>query len=389
MGKRSRQRGPSQSDVLSSLFPEDFRPLLKATGRELIDRIGPELLRQATVQILLGHNIRTQTEPLTRQRIAEISGALLALFHRGSRELDSFIERLSELAEAEIGATDHERTWPARWALGITGKGVQNVLRSDPQFLAEYVQSFERAVNSAAENLRRSFGELHLSLRLAQQRSTDDVSWNWVHLLRLVTAIGCAELTIRGSDKSRYGKLFERLVLGSVLEILGFRPRAAPSPDVTAVYWLTDARDERECDATAIIRPGSVARFDIGFIGIGNPEIVRDKLSRFARQFEEHGQRHGSTSFIIVDRYPTGPRASSVELARKSGAVLIQMSMSLWPVELARQLESTVDYRHPLAQMDAAAAEHYIRSSLSKVDLSSMFRDARLQVALDEKNEDA
>ncbi len=50
----------------------------------------------------------------------------------------------------------------------------------------------------------------------------------WCLLAYLLNTIGAETLTIRGSAKSSYGKLFEKLVLGFLLHILGlnlFHPR--------------------------------------------------------------------------------------------------------------------------------------------------------------------
>lgn len=49
----------TSSPSLAGLFPAQFRPLLTATGKDFIERSGPDLVRQATLQVLLGHNVRT------------------------------------------------------------------------------------------------------------------------------------------------------------------------------------------------------------------------------------------------------------------------------------------------------------------------------------------
>jgi hypothetical protein len=128
---------------------------------------------------------------------------------------------------------------------------------------------------------------------------------NWKDLTRLTTAIGATTLTIRGSEKSTYGKLFERLIMGSVLTILGFEHvENSQSPKIERVFWLSDSSDVRECDATIRLRPGKLARFDIGFIGKGNPEIMKDKLTRYANEVEQNGTANFSQTFIIVDKMP-------------------------------------------------------------------------------------
>ncbi len=145
--------------------------------------------------------------------------------------------------------------------------------------------------------LRIQMGFLDTGVR-TRELDFDDIT-------RLTTALGCAALTLRGSDKSIYGKLFERLMLGSVLTILGFQlVKAGAIKGKTKVFWLSDSTAARESDATVFIELGKLARFDIGFIGPGNSEISKDKLSRYERDLELDGATHTSKTFIVVDRLP-------------------------------------------------------------------------------------
>lgn len=371
-----KRESPSE---LSAHFPQQMRELLTATGKHFIERVGPEMIRHSTLQVLLGHNVRTQTEPLTRQRIAEVGGAVVAMFEAGLRADPKFFDHVSTLAITQLNSANggrREKIWPAQWALGLTGKGMQNVLRSDPESLRAFIVGFEGAIDQAAANLESKLGPLQLRLSIGKSPLSDSPPLGWTETLRITTALGCAELAVRGSDKSRYGKLFERLVLGSALTILGFEFSAPQAGGKKSnLFWLSDSSDERECDATAIVRPGVLARFDIGFIGAGNPEIVRDKLSRFAREIERGGKRSSSTSFVIVDRYPTDPAASSLSLANRSGTSLIQMSMSLWPRELAKALTEKLGHKHPLAKLDDTKAKELIEKRMGSVDVMSFIDD--------------
>jgi len=62
-----------------------------------------------------------------------------------------------------------------------------------------------------------------MQLGFVEDASGKRVRLNWKDIARLTTAIGSQTLAIRGSDKSMYGKLFERLILGSMLTILGYK----------------------------------------------------------------------------------------------------------------------------------------------------------------------
>jgi hypothetical protein len=225
--------------IMNDLFPEGTKVLLTGGGKEFIERIGVEAARRVVLNVMMGENIRTQTEPLTRQRIAQISGALVALFARGHLEVEGFTDNLSALAVQQIQMSrknDNASIWPAQWLLGLTGKSVQNVLRSDPTRMEEYVRDFEAAIQEAARKCSLEMGNLTMQLGFAEDADGHRVDLDWRDITRLTTAIGSQTLTIRGSDKSIYGKLFERLVLGSVLTVLGFE-RVRPGTNTRTIRY--------------------------------------------------------------------------------------------------------------------------------------------------------
>lgn len=189
---------------------------------------------------------------------------------------------------------------------------------------------------------------------------------NWEDITRLTTAIGSATLTIRGSDKSIYGKLFERLILGSFLSIMGFeRVNPVTNTKSEKVFWLSDSSDLRESDATLLLSPGKLARFDIGFIGPGNSEISKDKLSRYAREIERQGIVHDSVTFIVVDRLPQTGKTN--QAARDIGAEIIQMSWQRWPKMLAQRLEDRLGYKHDLASLPDDQVTGYLERQLNPI----------------------
>lgn len=352
-------------------FPEGGRLLLTGGGKEFVERIGVAATRRAVLAVLMGENLRAQTEPLTRRRITQLGAALVALFAQGWRQFADFSDRLSSLAVEQITSRakgDKANVWIAQWLIGLTGKSVQNVLRSDPQSLAAYVADFEAAIDEAAEQSRKSIGEMQMTLGFVEGSSGQRVTLGWKDISRLMTAIGSMTLTIRGSDKSIYGKLFERLVLGSVLSILNFEHvTPAANRKSSGVFWLSDSSDTRESDATLLVRPGKLARFDIGFIGPGNSEISKDKLTRYAREVEIGGHRHNSQTYIIVDRLPDTSKTR--QAAEKAGAEIVQMSLCFWPRDLARRLRSDFNYRHDLAEMSDDEISRYLSSRLEEIPI--------------------
>lgn len=354
---------------ISDLLPEGSRLLLTGGGKEFIERLGVEATRRVIHHVMMGENLRSQTEPLTRRRIAQVSGAIVTLFARGCLEIENFTNHLSDMAIEQIRTAkrgDKAAVWPAQWMIGLTGKSVQNVLRSKSEVMGEYISDFETAIKEAAGKCRQDMGDLRMSLGFAEDPEGRRVELDWEDITKLTTAIGAQTLAIRGSDKSIYGKLFERLILGSFLTILGFeRVDPATNTKDAGVFWLSDSSEDRESDATVVVKLGKVARFDIGFIGVGNPEISKDKLSRYARQLERAGGKSTSTTFIIVDRLPkTGKTQKAADAI---GAEIVQMSMQYWPRELAQKLGVRLGIRHELQEMPDSKIGDYLARKLELI----------------------
>jgi hypothetical protein len=356
---------------INDLFPESGRILLTGGGKAFIERIGVDAAKSVVLSVLKGENLRTQTEFLTRRRIAQISGAMVYLFAQGWTEVNDFTGRLSSLALEEIRASkknDNARIWPAQWLIGLTGKSVQNVLRSDPEQLLAYISAFETSVNEAAEQCKKDMGDLEMTLGIVENGKGRQRRLTWRDIIRLTTAVGSLTLTIRGSDKSIYGKLFERLILGSILTILGFQ-RVNPATNIKTnnVFWLSDSSNEREADATVLLKPGKLIRFDIGFIGPGNSEISKDKLSRFSRIIEQQGKSASSQTFVVVDRLPSTSKTSGA--AKRIGAEIVQMSMQYWPRELAQRLAKVTGYRHELSTMGDDVIDDYLANQIRGIQI--------------------
>lgn len=369
--------------IIDDLFPEKGKLVLTANGKEFVERLGVETARQVILAVLRGENIRTQTEPLTRRRVAIATGAMVYLFARGWAEVDDFTEQLSTLALEQMDNTSQSKKdtfWPAQWLIGLTGKSIQNVLRSNPELRQSYIQDFENAVEEAARRCEEDFGEISMSLGYV----VDGVlrqninALNWKDLTRLSTAVGATTLTIRGSEKSTYGKLFERLVMGSVLTILGFEHvENSQSQRREKVFWLSDSSDVRECDATIRLRPGKLARFDIGFIGRGNPEIMKDKLTRYANEIEQNGKANFSQTFIIVDKMPDTTK--TVDAARKSGTEIVQMSMQFWALELAKRLKARLGYSAEILSIPEDQLSDYIEQKLQPVPILNFLNSTNIR----------
>lgn len=373
--------------TINDLFPKKGRVILTAKGKDFIERLGLEASKQVILGVLRGENIRTQTEPLTQRRIAMVSGAMVSLFAHGWEQIDNFSNNVSQMAISQLNSTplsNKSVVWPSQWLIGLTTKGYQNVLRSEPKARKAYIADFEKAISEAAKICENDYGPINITLGFIEEGESKYKALSWNDITRLTTAIGAATLTIRGSDKSTYGKLFEHLVLGTVLTMLGFEYITDPAAEkVEKVFWLSDSSDIRECDATIRIRAGKLARFDIGFIGRGNPEIMKDKLTRYANEIERNGIQNTSQSFIIVDRMPNSQKTT--EAARISGAEIIQMSMQFWPKELARRLKNKLGYESEILKIPDGELSEYLEQKIKGISIQDFINGLEIDETIEEE----
>lgn len=346
-------------------FPDEARVLLDVRGNDFVDKLGLESVREIVLDVLCGINVRGATEQLTRRRLALLNAALLATIMRAEAA-----EALPEQAEKELAQkppAPHQRL--LLWALGLTGKQKQNVLRSDLSSLDEYVETYRETVAEAGEEAERAYGKL--SVRIALDGKTADIGWKDV--LLLLSAMGSQTLAIRGSEKSLYGKLFEKLVLGSLLHALGFTLISSPHEARSGEqdFWLSSRGAKRESDATAVLRHDSAVRFDIGFIGVGNTEISLDKVSRFEREAEMAGEKRYVKTIILVDRIGSGSRIT--DLAGEIDGVIVQMSTDMWPVMVGAELEKLEGaYESPLRGVAEPDLRHRLTELLQDAPLEQI-----------------
>jgi len=363
-----KQSKPPQVTSLTELMGDKFLNLLDASGPELVRRIGMDAVRTVVFDVLSGRNLRDSTESLTRRRLAALNAATVAMFLKGTEIRSDFVEQLPTIAARilERGRLSKSERWVAQWALGLTDKASQNVLRDDASLLAEYR---ERYVSTCEEVIREGiaeFGNLGGEIRLGDDPMTN---LSWKFMVYLLGTVGAQTLTIRGSEKSAYGKLFERLVLGSLLHVLGFRFVGSDGPkQFEREFWLSSRGERRESDATALWRAGQGVRFDIGFIGRGNPEISLDKVSRFAREIELGRSKWYMATIIIVDRIGRGSRIK--DLAREIDGDIVQMSMTYWPQEVAQILNHRMEFQHPLVDMHRSEISNYLKEAMKSVPLA-------------------
>lgn len=346
-------------------FTDAYIDILNANKKTLVETLGWQVIQQVVYDVLCGKNLRDLTEPLTRRRLAILNAALLAW----AIQEDSWDELLQQAAQTLQNASPKAQRWTAQWLLGLTDKGRQNILRDKDSQIESYVLEYKNAIQAIVRESEDTFGALNGNFHIGQQ--TQNI--NWEALLYLMSAVGAQTLTVRGSEKLLYGKFFEPLVLGTLLFSLGFQfckdaQHIPPQPH--NVFWLSSKFEKRESDATLIYKPGKGARFDIGFIGRGNPEISLDKVSRFERKADFDRQKYDIITIILIDRIG---RNSAIETqAQAINGHIIQMSMGYWPAQVARVLQTVLGFTHPILKYDNATLQQHLKQSVLQAPLSDL-----------------
>jgi len=353
---------------VSKLIPQLGLNLAKYSGSQLIERVGKDIIENLVASILCGGNVRSLTEGLTQRRISLSNASLLIAYLKAAKNIPDFSENLTEIISHELltAKLSAEQKKFLQWFIGLTGKSIQNVLRSDQEQLKAYLSDLNTSLQNSIKQSKEEFGDLTGSITIAK----DNYLISWPAILQLFIAIGAQTLAIRGSEKSIYGKLFEKLILGSVLTLLGFEMiDPSISKKSKLVFWLTQREDKRESDATLLIKPGTGVRFDIGFIGPGNTEISLDKVSRFEREMEYGRQLHYMSTIILVDRI--GENSRIMDLAKMINGSIVQMSMTFWVKEICEILNKTTGFKHPILKMDKEKSIEYIKENIRKIDFNN------------------
>jgi len=355
-----------QLNSLTELISPADLDLLSASGSQLVEQIGLDVVRGVVLDILTGRNLRDSTETLTRRRIATLNLATMELFVKGSTNTKDFVNHLPTMATDILskGNLAKAERWLAQWILGLTDKAFQNVLRDDPDAIAEYRDRYIQVCNEVIAARKAERGTLQGEIII---NGNQKAQINWLWITYLLNTIGAQALAIRGSEKSAYGKLFEKLVLGSLLHILGFKHISPPPQEYEKVFWLSSRDEKRESDATLLYELGQGVRFDIGFIGRGNPEISLDKVTRFEREISLGRSKFFMATIILVDRIGANSRIE--RMAQEVKGTIIQMSAGYWPRQVAQVLNKSIGFKHELLRMNDSEMENYLRKAMRKVPL--------------------
>lgn len=356
---------------IASFLPKVAMSKDRKTNETVISLLGDATIRAVVKSILEGGNLRDLTEDITRKRILSGNIALLILYFKMKSAYPKLTEQLTNQISIELSNNKNQHIREILLPfVGMTKKGWDNIVRGSAGQQA-YLARLDENLKEIEEEVVRQFGSIQATLSV---EGKDEV-FSTADLLRCLLAVGSQTLAIRGSEKSIYGKLFERLILGSVLSMLGFKKiEKQDCTETSMVFWLSDPKNKRECDATAIVAPGVCIRFDIGFIGKGNPEISLDKVTRYESTMslstESGAQTFYSHTIIIVDTL--GPRSKTQSLAKEIGGDVIQMNGSFWVKELSDIISraSRSRFHSPLALVSNEQSLAFIESKIGEIDLN-------------------
>lgn len=356
---------------INKLIPREGINLVKYSGAQFIDKLGLEIVQNVVASILSGRNVRDLTESLTQRRVLLMNSSVLVAYMRALSSQCDLEDNLTQIIRSnlKLRMSPAEKTF-LYWFLGLTGKSIQNVIR-DSEGFSRYLDIFDENLKSIAKDVVDRYGDLSFNVNFEGK----DLMLKWPNLLRCLLTIGAQTLTIRGSEKSLYGKMFEKLMLGSVLTLLGFQHiQQTDTSKSNAVFWLSEREDKRESDATLLIRPGVGVRFDIGFIGRGNTEVSLDKVTRFEHLMDRGGRQHNTITIILVDTI--GDNSRIQDMAREIGGHILQMSETYWVYKLAKILKDACNYESQLSKMSMEETIPYIKKEMHKINLTK-FIDSR------------
>lgn len=338
---------------------------IKTTKSDFTNALGEDGIKDIIRKVFIGGNVRDTTEFITQKRLLRSYAATYELFikiiQKDLSRLPQFIQKISD--EYEL-ATKEQKIFYL-WLLGLTKKGFDNIVRNN--FL-NYKKSFLQSLQDTENDIKKSLGELSGKIKLGN----DEISINWNFILLLSLSLGAQTLTIRGSAKSMNGKLFEKLLLGTLLSIMGFKflhnPPSSDLKKTDKFFWLSNMdENERETDATLIFN-GIAISIDIGFIGKGNPEISLDKVTRFNRFKEISGIGHQMKTIIIVDTI--AQNSDLINKAKRVDGIILQMIKPDWTITFAKKVCEIFNIDHELKHKNITELDAYFKYQLNHVSIS-------------------
>lgn len=338
---------------------------IKATSSDFTNMVGEDGIRDIVCKVLLGGNVRDITEFITQRRLVNSYFAMLDLYMKHISVYADSTQDYADYVAKDLVTSKGDAQMIDLWLLGLTKKGLDNIVRTQEN-IVDYQYLFTASMNDAIKDLENTYGELSGTIEIAGNR----LDLNWNNLSLMFMSMGAQTLSIRGSAKSMNGKMFEKLVLGTLLTLIGFTYLSEPpkSIDKTKKYfWLSNMdENERETDATLIYN-GKAISIDIGFIGRGNPEITLDKVTRFGAYKHIGGISHDMATIIIVDT--VGENSDLLNKAKRVDGYVFQMKKDDWTIQFAKTVSEIMGIDIELAKKDVDEIKEYFDKELRKIEM--------------------
>ncbi len=337
----------------------------KATSSDFTDMVGEEGIRDIVCKVLLGGNVRDITEFITQRRLINSYSAMLDLYIKHMNKYAKSTEGYANYVARDLVMSKGDSKMISLWLLGLTKKGLDNIVRTQENIM-DYQYSFVDSMNNAVKDLENTYGKLSGTIEVAGSKL--DLNWNVLSLMFM--SMGAQTLSIRGSAKSMNGKMFEKLVLGTLLTLIGFTYLPEPPKNVDKskkYFWLSNMdENERETDATLIYN-GKAISVDIGFIGKGNPEITLDKVTRFGAYKQIGGIPHDMATMIVVDT--VGENSDLFNKAKRVNGYVFQMKKDEWTIEFAKVVSRIMEIDIVLAEKNIDELKDYFEKELKKIEM--------------------
>jgi|SRR4051812_30267256 hypothetical protein len=138
-------------------FPQQTKENFSSKGKDILQEIGIDIVKGVILDVLTGKNLRDSTELLTRKRILTINAATIAMMINGALSEKDFIATLPLKASERLmkGGIKKDEKWLLQWVLGLTDKGMQNILRDEKNGLASYTKNYIDITKKAIEEFER------------------------------------------------------------------------------------------------------------------------------------------------------------------------------------------------------------------------------------------
>ena len=339
---------------------------ITSTRADFTKSVGIEGTKDIIKSVLLGGNVRDVTEFITQRRLLNSYASLFKLFSEDLSSTSTNISEYTQLISEDLKKAKNDERIFDLWLMGLTKKGFDNIVRGKEN-IQQYGDSFAFSTQEAICDFEEQFGTLSGKLKLGDK----EIDVNWATLSLMFIAIGSQTLTIRGSSKSMNGKMFEKLVLGSLLSIMGFTYCVVPPTSISPeqkLFWLSNMdENERETDATIVYNSIAIS-IDIGFIGKGNPEITLDKVTRFGTYKQFGGINHDMSTIIIVDT--VGENSDLFNKASRVNGSVLQMKHIDWVVQFSNLICEKYNITHPLQKIEQVNLQAFLTQELEKIDVS-------------------